>query len=100
MLEGERAFLLPGLAGEFSGVLRAPIALDQALHVMGGAVQGDHEEGLFGGLAGHAGESAHFGVAQFTAGHGGGDLGQAHEGNLPSAQPLRRSNSPIRVSQR
>jgi hypothetical protein len=69
--------MLPRLAGELLGVLRAAIAPHQALHVIGGAVQGDHEEGLFGGRAGHAGEGAHFRIAQFTAGHGGGDLGQA-----------------------
>jgi len=58
--------------------------------MIGGAVQGDHEEGLLGGLAGNAGERAHFRIAQFTAGHGGGDLGQALE-RMSDADPLAGS---------
>ena len=72
--------MLLRFAGEFLRFLRAAVALHQALHMIGGAVQGDHQQGRLGGRAGDAGERPDFGVAQFASRHGRGDLGQAGEG--------------------
>jgi hypothetical protein len=71
--------MLAHFAGELCRLLRAAVALHQALHMIGGAVQGDHEQARFGRRAGDAGERPHFGVAQFAPRHGGGDQRQVRE---------------------
>ncbi len=118
--------MLLRFARQLFGFLRPAVAAHQALQMMGRAVQGDHEQALFGGRAGDPRQGPHFRIAQFAARHAGGDLRQAHQrmgdahllacraqvqthlkfsqcaqdGSFPSAQPFRRSNSSISVSQR
>jgi hypothetical protein len=59
--------MLLRFARQFFSFLCASIAAHQALHMMGGAVQGDHEQVVLGRFARNSSQRPHFGIAQFTA---------------------------------
>jgi len=59
--------VLPRLAGQLLRFLRPAKALHQSLHMMGGAVQSNHEQGVFGRRASHSRQCPGLGIAQFPA---------------------------------
>ena len=74
------ARVLARLARRLGRLLGAPKPPHHPLHVIGRAVQRDHQQRRLGGRRGHAAERAHLRVAQLAPGHRRGDPRQRLQG--------------------